>query len=496
MPNTHTTLTSLFSDIADEIRAKKGTSGQIVADDFPDEIASISAGEINPEEYVWQQTPTAVQNYLDYVAAHTYDPDDYTYSVIQNYLPASPVEANQRPVGKTIHTEAGTLERDGYKKTVTSGNTTVYNDIPNKYTEFSVSTNGEVKQTGTLKPNKPLRQIMTTANNVRDLGGWDCDGGTIKYGKLFRGGELSASDREVLVGQLGIRVDLDLRGDDVSLTGSPIGSDIKYIRYEEENWYSLSNKEAWKTNLRCIFESVKNNEPVYFHCLSGADRTGTLACVIEALLGVSQSDIDCDYEITNFWYYQPGTIHDRKRLNADWVSLINQIKEYSGSTFMDKAVTFVATLGFTAAEINAFRESMIDGNPQTVSPSISTFTVTNDLTHATSDNDSASATQYQPYEANITPDSGYKINSVQILMGGVDVTNEVWEGKETNLFRSVTKNLVHCSINNQKVSVIDRQGYGTEITVEDGYTLDGATVSITMGGVDITSQVYKAYEEA
>lgn len=39
---THTTLASLFTDIADAIRAKKGTSATIVADDFPTEIASIS----------------------------------------------------------------------------------------------------------------------------------------------------------------------------------------------------------------------------------------------------------------------------------------------------------------------------------------------------------------------------------------------------------------------------------------------------------------------
>lgn len=44
MPNTHQTLGSLFSDIADAIRAKDGTSSQIVADTFPDRIAAIETG--------------------------------------------------------------------------------------------------------------------------------------------------------------------------------------------------------------------------------------------------------------------------------------------------------------------------------------------------------------------------------------------------------------------------------------------------------------------
>ena len=48
MPNTHTTLTSLFSDIADAIRAKTGDSGTIVADNFPTAIANIPSGGGGP----------------------------------------------------------------------------------------------------------------------------------------------------------------------------------------------------------------------------------------------------------------------------------------------------------------------------------------------------------------------------------------------------------------------------------------------------------------
>ena len=40
----HDTLGSLFDDIANAIRSKTGNSEPIIADDFPDEISSISTG--------------------------------------------------------------------------------------------------------------------------------------------------------------------------------------------------------------------------------------------------------------------------------------------------------------------------------------------------------------------------------------------------------------------------------------------------------------------
>lgn len=44
MANTHSTLASLFTDIANSIRGKKGSTGKITADNFPSEIDSIEVG--------------------------------------------------------------------------------------------------------------------------------------------------------------------------------------------------------------------------------------------------------------------------------------------------------------------------------------------------------------------------------------------------------------------------------------------------------------------
>ena len=460
---------SSVQDIAAAIREKNGTATKYKVAEMGAAVRALSGSEA----VEWHQCPEAVRNYLANV---TYDPSDYSTSQIANYAPADAVISNYKPIGQT------------------AGGVTHYNEIPNVLTPFASG-----GKAGTLKPLDALRWIRTRENsaeawNVRDLGGWACDGGTIKYGLLIRGGKLAAADRAVLVGELGVQHDLDLRGrdgvsseDEPDMTESPLGSDVRYTRTQQYAWYSLTPVSAWQAYLRCVIDAVTHREPVYFHCSAGADRTGTLACVIEGLLGMSQSDIDKDYELTCFYSGTDTDNHARRRNESEWQGLIAQIGAKSGTTFRDKCVTFAAQLGFTAAEINAFRAAMIDGTPETVTPSISTFTVTNALTGATSDNDATEVAQYQPYEAVISAQSDKAINEVNITMGGVDITAQVWQGTKTELYRKVTLKLDNCSTDNTSWKVIDKQSYGANITADAGYTLEGAAVQITMGGIDVSN---------
>lgn len=305
-----------------------------------------------------------------YMSEVNYNENDYTTSQVITYSYTETDYTKWYPTSYNVDIEeSGILhladELSVIKKNSVVGTNTLENSIPNEVAHWWNTIDGSTTQHGTIKPLGQVRMIKTTANNVRDLGGWACDGGTIKYGKLFRGGFLNASDVDVLVKQCGIRHDLDLRGlsENGGITSSPLGKETKYTCTNDIMWYSLENEADWKTTLNKVFEAVAHNEPLIFHCSAGADRTGTFACIIEAILGVSQPNLDKDFELTTFAVHPNA----RRRTDENWTNLISEINAIDvGSTFRDKVINWVGYLGFTQDEINAFRKSMINGTPSDI----------------------------------------------------------------------------------------------------------------------------------
>ena len=477
---------SSVQDIAAAIREKTGgTETYKIA-----QMGTAIRGIHGAETIQWHQCPEAVRNYLTNV---TYDSNDYSTSQIASYAPANAVVSNYKPIGRD------------------AGGETHFNEVPNIETPFAGG-----GKAGTLKPLDFLRWIRTRNNsaeawNVRDLGGWSCDGGTVKYGLLIRGGKLSAADRAVLVGEMGIQHDLDLRGregggsgDEPEMTESPLGNDVWYTRTQQYAWYALTPVATWQAYFRCVIDAVTHREPVYFHCTAGADRTGTLACVLEGLLGMSQSDIDKDYELTTFYSGSGSDATARRRNESDWKGLINAINAVSGDTFRDKCVHFaVGTCGISMADINAFRAAMIDGTPETLHWY---QTITKNLTGCTVSNNLSQVEYGDSYTATITADDGKELTSVVIKMGGVDITATAYTagsgainiakvtGAVTitavaivpSVTYTITLNLTNCASSNTATSISENASYTTTLSPTGGYKKLG-TITVTMGGVDISA---------
>lgn len=473
-------------DIAAAIREKNGAATKYKVAEMADAVRALSGSEA----VEWHQCPEAVRNYLANV---TYDPSDYSTSQIANYAPATAVVSNYKPIGQT------------------AGGVTHYNDVPNVLTPFASG-----GKAGTLKPLDTLRWVRTRESsaeawNVRDLGGWACDGGAVKYGLLIRGGRISAADRAVLVGQCGIQHEIDLRGKDgrdpsdgAVATESPLGGDVWFTIADKAASYALTPVATWQLYLRCVIDAVTHREPVYFHCTAGADRTGTLACVLEGLLGMNQSDIDKDYELTTFYSGSGTDALARRRNETDWAKLINAINAVSGDSFRDKCVHFaVGTCGITMADINAYRAAMTNGTPETLHWY---QTITKNLTGCTISNAASQVDYGEAYTATIAAESGKTITSVMVKMGGADITATDYSAgsgainiakvtgavtitaaaSAPSVTYTITRNLTNCASSNTANTIAEGAAYTTTLSPTGTFKKLG-TITVTMGGTDISA---------
>lgn len=397
-------------------------------------IASISTG-VPGQDLTWDQRQTDVKNYLNTV---TYSPSDYSTSSIASYVTTT---GHHKPVGASITVpEAGTLTvTDGMgimTVAVTAGTYTVYNITPGATGMYILrSANDEIVAAGTLKPTGALRMIRlqdSTSGNVRDLGGWSCDGGTVAYGKLFRGSRLFADgsvndyDKMLMHDFLGIQHELELRYSS-EIASEPqyslIGRDVEWTHIDGA-WYSIADSAKCRAMLDCVMDSAIKGIPLYFHCAGGADRTGTLAMMIEAILGVSQSDIDKDYELTCYYSGVATDAQARRRNESEWTDLINAFSGYPGNTLRDKVVAWAITLGIPIETINAFRSAMIDGTPAVLTNPYGNASITKSLTNITINNAASATPMYSPYTATLSAATGYSLSgaTVSVTMGSTDIT--------------------------------------------------------------------------
>ena len=241
----------------------------------------------------------------------------YTVSYARDYM--DKYGANDRPLPVTVSWTGESASKvivatsadykDAFEVEASESPAKIYNLIPGVNYYYKVlGADESVLKEGCVRPVGPLRMINGVAENVRDLGGWKVEGGQIAYGKLYRGAKLSSrmsdNSKDIFLNQLGISVDLDLRGiKDSEAKVGPVVDGADYIKFPVEKNMGRgtgNTEELYQQAIRAIIGYLGEGRTVYFHCAGGADRTGTLAFLIEALVGVSESDLSKDYELTTF----------------------------------------------------------------------------------------------------------------------------------------------------------------------------------------------------
>ena len=218
--------------------------------------------------------------------------------------------------------------------------------------------------------------------NFRDLGGYrTVDGGVVKQGLLYRSGRFNEKFEKTLmitetglqqIRDLGIRTDIDLRGDKSSdlqdvvyangyLTdgsetmASPLGDDVNYVFIPVIWDTSLLVSPSCATMMQKIFEVLSNEEnyPVVFHCSIGTDRTGLAAFLIGCALGLSDEDLTKDYLFSNF--AEIGS----PRLLANFSTSIRTLKDYEGETYAQKGLDYLLKNGVTQEQIDKVRSILL-----------------------------------------------------------------------------------------------------------------------------------------
>lgn len=165
--------------------------------------------------------------------------------------------------------------------------------------------------------------VFEAVVNFRGLGGLEtADGAVVRHGAVYRSAVLhhaTESDRAIL-GLLGIRTVIDLRTHEERSAGGVVdgdwhGVDVHHIPLIVELWpagasdadldpvqYLVDRYEEMLEDphgmLRPALELVADPaaHPIVFHCTAGKDRTGVLAALVLAVLGVADETIASDYQ--------------------------------------------------------------------------------------------------------------------------------------------------------------------------------------------------------
>ena len=176
---------------------------------------------------------------------------------------------------------------------------------------------------------------------------------------------LSEAERVRVLKDYGFKSDVDLRRDDecFGMTGSPLGPEVKWWQFHDAEGKSGYSAYAGAfsergTNLNQqvfrIFMDPKNY-PIVFHCIGGADRTGTVGLILEALLGVSEDMMWKDYLTTGF----VGVVSDPPH-KRNITGTFEALGKTPGATWAEKAERYFLDLGFTAKEIADLREFLLE----------------------------------------------------------------------------------------------------------------------------------------
>ena len=265
-----------------------------------------------------------------------------------------------------------------FRGTVASNRVEVWNlEIAATY-DWSVGEGGECAKGWFRTEDQAPRLIrIPKVPNVRDLGGRVIGGRRVRQGLVYRSSGLNNNAttnapgtarlteewREYMRSRLGIKTDIDLRStaERLGMTCSPLGPDVKFVtmptNYHGYAAVHTSGVDDTRRVLRVFLDRA--NYPIDFHCIGGADRTGTVATILHGILGLDDDEIWKDYQVTAW----QGGINDAKHLRW-FTQFVGSFDRFEGETLAERIRKYVLWLGFTEADMQTIRDILFEDEPR------------------------------------------------------------------------------------------------------------------------------------
>ena len=249
----------------------------------------------------------------------------------------------------------------------------VFNLLPGREYYCKLLWNGHFSETVhfSIQNELPRQIYLPEVTNVRDCGGWKLENGRRrKFNMIFRGGQLEPwthlphgsainAQGEKVWFDLKIKTDLDLRSNGESCFDE---NTVAYRKLPSTAYATWSNNGIFSAEameqIRKIFEFFADETvyPVFMHCMGGGDRTGTIAFLLGAMLGMSYADLINDYEYSNL-----SVSGERCRCSAVWLAFEQKLKEFApGRSIQEQVVNYLKSCGISDSTLTKIADILTE----------------------------------------------------------------------------------------------------------------------------------------
>ena len=163
-----------------------------------------------------------------------------------------------------------------------------------------------------------------------------------------------------MLGVLGIHTELDLRGENGIAGYNALGYNVNHIRVNCQPYYNdkstVAQREAVQEAIRQVFAVLadESNYPIYIHDVYGCDETGMICYLLEAVLGVNDTELKKDFDMSAFSLCAPTS--------SVYQGFVQMVRIYgNGNSTQERVVDFLTgTCGVPAGDLLRIRSILLE----------------------------------------------------------------------------------------------------------------------------------------